>query len=90
MKINFKCPWCNGDTLRQTRRFVTVSQKIEDITINTMTLSSDYDIHGGNEPNFECAKCGTALHLGGSPITEIKDLFEALQNSNMLETNQEE
>jgi hypothetical protein len=50
-----------------------------------MTLSPEHNITGGNAPNFECGNCGTSLHIGNKPITEIKDLFDTLQAIGMLE-----
>ena len=85
MTIKFKCPWCEHTVLRQVRRFATVSQDVTDVTESTMKLSLEHNIAGGNAPQFECGNCGTSLHIGNKPITEIKDLFDTLQAIGMLE-----
>lgn len=87
-KIKFKCPYCNDETLKQVRRFATVSQKIHTVSAISMTLDEEHEINGGNAPHFECGKCGTALHHEGKPITEIKNLYECLRSVDMLETDQ--
>ena len=91
MKINWKCPECEG------------KRGIEEIQINVVTSASLLEVHedgdaefvntswdGGEVDRFQCMDCGCAIRhsvaeLEGQPIKDYQYLFVWLRNHGMLE-----
>ena len=94
MTIDFKCPDCSHDVLKEVSYSVTLTDEIfgfdelHDGEVEIEYAPNAQEIGWSDElPNtvYQCAQCGFSPEIDDEPIHTAKELYTWLKERNMLE-----